>query len=462
MKRFRPSGLWRDPAFLKLWMGQAISQIGSQVSFLALPLLAVVVLKATPVQMGLLTATGAIPSLLFGVHAGAMVDRRARLPLMIAADVARALVLALIPLLWSMGILTMALLYPIAILVGAMGLIFDIAYQALLPTLVGRDRLVEANSKLELSRTAAEIAGPGLAGGLVALLTAPFAIAADALSFAISGLFLWRIRRQVDDRPTSTVSGSVGRAAITGIRLAFNDARLRTLIGSRAALNFFNATLEAVFVLYIVRSLGVSAALLGFAFSIGSVGFLLGALLPQRLERRIGIGRTIACGTVVVALSDLLIPLVRGNLVTVTAVLIVAQFCFGLGLTVFNVGQASLRQALVPDAFLGRVGATARMLNATVVPLGALAGGALGQAVGLRETLLLAACGELLAAVWLWWSPVRRIASLSDAAPALRVPIDDQQTRECRRGKGGNMTRRWSWMPLLTALRRATPISPCS
>lgn len=432
MKHLRPSGLWRDRSFLNIWIGQTISQIGSQVSFLALPLLAVVVLKAAPVEMGLLTATGAIPSLLFGPHAGAMIDRRARLPLMIASDIARALLLGLIPLLWSMGLLTMGMLYPIAFLMGAMELIFDVAYQALVPALVRRDRLVDANSKLELGRTVAEITGPGFAGWLVGAVTAPLAIAADALSFALSALFLWRIRREEPERPAGAKPESVRREAIAGVRLAFGDARLRALIGSRAALNFFNAMLEAVFVLYVVRSLGISAALLGIAFSIGSAGFLVGALLPHRLARRIGIGRTLACGIAVAALSDLLIPLVRGRLPLVIGTLIVAECCFGLGLTLFNVSQASLRQALVPDAFLGRIGATARMMNAALVPVGALLGGVSGQAFGLRETLILAACGELLAALWIWASPVWRIVALPDAASKTGTAAESQKDRECR------------------------------
>lgn len=432
MKRPRPTGLWRDRAFLQLWTGQAVSQIGSQVSFLALPLLAVIILHATPVEMGLLTAVGAIPTLLFGMHAGAMIDRRPRLPLMIASDIARALLFALIPLLWSIGDLTMVLLYPISFLMGAMGLIFDIAYQALVPTLVQRERLMDANSKLELSRTAAEIAGPGVAGWLIGLLTAPLAIAADALSFAISALFLWRIRAHATGRPTVEAPGAVGRDAIAGVRLVFGDERMRSLIGSSVALNFFNAMLEAVFVLFIVRTLNVSPTQLGIAFSIGSLGFMLGALLPQRLAGRIGVGRTLASGIAIAALSDLLIPLVHGQISLVIGTLITAQFCFGLGLTVFNVSQASLRQALVPAAFLGRVGATARVLNAALVPLGAVLGGMAGQVFGLRETLILAACGELLAAMWIWASPLWQIVALPDATSAPRLADERHADRECR------------------------------
>lgn len=451
MKRPRRSGLWRDRAFLHFWVGQAISQVGSQVSFLAMPLLAVVVLHATPVEMGLLTATGAVPSLLFGLHVGALIDQRARLPMMIASDVARALVLAMIPLLWDLGILTMAVLYPIAFLMGAMELIFDIAYQALLPALVRRDRLIDANSKLELSLTAAEIVGPGFAGWLVGVVTAPLAIAADALSFAISALFLWRIRGLINNQPTAGHAQSLRHEAIAGVRLVLGDARLRALVGSRATLNFFNAMLEAVFVLYVVRALGVSAALLGVAFSIGSAGFLLGAVLPQRLSNRIGVGRTIACGVVVAALSDLLIPLVRGRLLLVIGTLVVAECCFGLGLTVFNVSQASLRQALVPDAFLGRIGATARVLNATLVPVAALLGGVAAQAFGLRETLILAACGELLAAMWIWASPVWNIVALPDSPPKPSTTDDRQSDRACRSSDG---------RPIRPRL--APRVSPCS
>ena len=404
--------LWRHPDFLKLWAGQAISQVGSQVTFLALPLVAIVTLDATPTQMGVLTALGAVPPLLIGLHAGVAVDRRRRQPLLVGSDLGRALLLGVIPLAWAFDTLSIGLLYLVALLSGALSLIFDLAYQAFLPAIVRRDQLVDGNSKLELSTTAAEVAGPSLAGGLVQLLTAPVAVAADALSFLASAAFLARLRvvervpPRDGDRPTFLAD------IVQGLHAALGDARLRALIGSRSIIAFFNAMLETVFVLYIVENLGISAGVLGVIFSIGSLGFIAGAPLPKRLATRFGVGASMTFAVAVLALSDLLVPLATGSPLVVMGFLVTAQFFFGLGLTIFNVNQASLRQALVPPEMRGRVGSVVRILPDALIPLGAIAGGLLGTAFGLRETLTVAAAGELLAAVWLWFSPIRSMAEL--------------------------------------------------
>jgi MFS family permease len=406
------ANLWKHPDFLGLWLSQAISQIGSQVTFLALPLTAVLTVDATPGEMGLLTAMGSLPPLLFGLHAGVAVDRRNRRPLIVMSDVGRACLLGTIPVAWLLGVLTMEWLYVIAFLTGALSLIADLAHQALLPVIVAREQLVDANSKMALTATAAEVGGPTLAGSLVQLFTAPIAIAADALSYLFSALVLSRIRTRETGRGRTLPRGRMWHDIMEGLRLALGEARLRALVGTRVLLNFFNAMLEAVFVLYIIRELGVAVALLGIIFSIGGIGFLVGAVLPARLADRIGVGSSMVLGIATVAFSDLIVPLAAGTPVVVAGMLVGAQFFFGLGLTLFNVNQASLRQVLVPHEFLGRVGATVRVLAEGMTPLGAILGGFMGSAIGLRETLILAALGELLAAAWLWASPVRRVRDL--------------------------------------------------
>lgn len=412
--------LWRHGEFRKLWISGAISQIGSQVTFLALPLAAVLTVDASPGQMGVLTAMGSLPLLLFGLPAGVTVDRRQRRPLMIASDVGRAIVLGTIPLAWLLGVLSIEWLYAAAFLTGALSLIAGLAGGALLPAVVPRDQLVDANGKMALTATAAEVAGPTIASTLVQLVTAPVAIAADAVSYLVSAMIVSRMR------VVEAVSPDAGRRArmlpeiVRGLRLAFDDERLRALIGTSVLLNFFNAMLEAVFVIYIIRELGIAVGLIGIIFSIGGVGFLAGALLPARLAGRIGVGASMVLGIATLALSDLLVPLAAGGPAVIAGMLVGAQFFFGIGLTVFNVNGASLRQALVPHAYLGRVGATVRVLAEVMTPLGAIAGGILGSAFGLRETLILAAFGELLAAVWLWRSPVRHVRELP--TPVSAVP----------------------------------------
>jgi MFS family permease len=409
--RFRLTGLWRHPDFVKLWTGQTISLIGSQVTFLALPLTAVLVLNATPAQMGVLTAAGAIPSLLVGLFAGVWVDRRRRRPILIAADLGRAALLLLIPVAALLGVLRIEYLYVVAFLVGTLGLFFDVAHHSFLPSLVGREQLVEGNSKLEISDSVAEIVGPGLAGGLVQLVTAPIAIVVDAISFLISALFLGLIRTpEPAPKPPDEQQNILGEA-VEGLSLVSGNALLRAIAGSMSTLHLFNSVLEAVFVLYVTRELGIGPGLLGLIFASGSVGFLVGALLPGWVSRRFGLGSGIIGGLLLVGLSDLLIPLVGGSGVVMVRILVLmaAQFFFGLGLTIFNIGQVSVRQAITPDHLQGRMNATLNFIAAGSVPLGGLLGGGLGEMIGLRPTLVLAALGEMLAVLWLILSPMRSL-----------------------------------------------------
>lgn len=404
--------LWRHGEFRKLWVSEAISQIGSQVTFLALPLTAVLTVDATPGEMGLLTAMSSLPPLLFGLPVGVAVDRRRRRPLIIMSDVGRAGVLSAIPAAWLLGILTIEWLYVVAFVTGTLSLIAGLAHGALLPAVVPTDQLVDANGKLALTSTVAEVGGPTLATSLIQFFSAPVAIAADAASYLLSALMLSRMRTKEDRGSGVGAHGRYWPDMVQGVRLALGEERLRALVGTRVLLNFFNAMLEAVFVLYIIQELGIAVGLIGIIFSIGGIGFLAGAVMPARLARRIGVGASMVLGIATVALSDLIVPLAVGAPVVVMGLLVGAQFFFGIGLTIFNVNGASLRQALVPHAFLGRVGATVRVLAEGMTPIGAIAGGFLGSAIGLRETLILAACGELLAAVWLWFSPVRQVREL--------------------------------------------------
>ena len=409
------SSLWRHADFLKLWAGQTISLIGSQISFLVLPLVATITLGATPLQMGFLTAASSLPSLIIGLHAGVLIDRHERRPVMIASDIGRAVLLGLIPLSWTIGALSMELLYIVALVGGMLTLFFDVAYQAFLPTIVDRGQLVEGNSKFAQSAAAAEIVGPTLGGWLVQIVTAPFAIVVDALSYLVSALLLARIRTSESKPVREDRSGRLCAEIGEGLRIVLGDPRLRVIVGGRAFLNVFNAMLEAVFVLYVVRSLGVGPGVLGFIFAEGSVGFLVGALLPGRIGARFGVGRATIGGVALVGLSDLLVPLASGSLVVVVPMLVAAQFLFGLGLTVFNVHQTGLGQALVPDHLRGRATATARVLATALIPVGALLGGIAGEAIGLRATLVVAALGELFAAFWIWNSPLRTLWVLPDS-----------------------------------------------
>lgn len=392
--------------FRRLWLAQTLSCIGEQVTYLALPLTAAISLNATPAQMGVLMAMGSLPSLVIGVAAGELVDRHARRPILVAADIGRALLLALIPLAWLTGHLTLPLLYVIALLGGVCSLFFQIAYQAFVPTLLDRARLIEGNSLLELSRSAAEVIGPTLAGGLIQVLKAPLAIAIDACSFLASALLIARIQTH-EDKPTAEATGTpFWRSALMGLQLVGRNTSLRALAVALAAIGMANAVIEAVGILYLVRTIGLAPAVLGAVFAVGSLGFIVGALLPARLVRSFGVGPTLAAAIAVVGLSDLALPLAGHDVRWVALAVGLGQFFFGLGMTVFRVAQISVRQALVPDQLLGRVGGALHLLGWGIAPLGALIGGVLGQVIGLRPTLLLGAILEALIALWIWQSPL--------------------------------------------------------
>jgi MFS family permease len=413
--RRRLTGLWRHADFMKLWGSRTISLLGSGVTTLALPLTAVLTLAATPAQMGVLEAVGALPSLLLGLFAGAWADRCRRRPILIAADLGRALLLTLIPVTAALHLLRIEYLYLVAFLLSTLGLFFGVAYGPFLLSLVGRERLVEGNSRLAVSRSAAEIVGPGLAGGLVQWVTAPMAIVLDALSFLASALLLGLIRAPEAAPEPAEGRQSIWREMAEGLRLVVGHPLLRAIAGCMGTISLFNSILEAVLLLYLTRELGIEAGLVGLIYASGSVGFLVGALLPERAARRFGLGPALVGGILTAALSDLLIPLAGGPILVTVGVLIVAGFFFGLGLTIYNVGQVSLRQAVTPDHLQGRMSATMGLLAASLVPLGGLLGGGLGETIGLRPTLLLAALGEILAVTWLLASPLRSLRAQPEA-----------------------------------------------
>ncbi len=391
--------------FHKLWAGQTVSLLGGAISFLAIPL-AAEALDASPLQMGVLGAAGALPALVFGLSAGAWIDRVRRKPVLVWADIGRGVLLALIPLAALLGVLRLPLLYAVALGSGLLGLFSSVALYSYLPTLLPRDRLAWGNSRLEVSRSAAEIFGEALAGLLVQWFTAPIAILLDALSFFGSAGLVASVR-SVEPTPTAEAEQpSIWRDTTTGLRFVMRNPPLRAVAGTVATLNFFNTVLETVWILYLVRRLGLSAGWIGLVLSIGGVGFLVGALFTERLTRRLGLGRALVGALLLIGLGDLLTPLAAGSTVTIFVVLCVGQILFGLGLTTFNASQVSLRQSLTPDAMQGRMHSVMHVLTVGIVPLGALVGGVLGEAVGLRATLFVAVAGELSAVGWLVRSPV--------------------------------------------------------
>jgi predicted MFS family arabinose efflux permease len=408
-----PKGLLRDPDFLKLWFGQAISRIGSQITLVGLPLTAVLLLGASPLQMGALAGASAAPVLVFGLFAGAWADRLRRRPILIAADLGRAAVLAAVPLAAMLGRLAIVHLYMAAAVNGFLTVLFDVSYQAYLPSLVERENIVEGNSRLALTESIAEIAGPSLTGVLLQTMTAPVAILCDAVSFAASAVSLWLIRKP-EPPPARALESHMGREIAEGLRAAWRDPLLRPLAGRTATAAFFLGFGASLYVLFVTRELGLSAALLGIVISAGGLSNLAGAFLAGRLASRWGIGRTLIGSTLAIGLAMLAAPLARGSVAFCTAVLIASQLC-DAAWPVFSINETSLRQAITPDRLLGRVNAALHLVFQGILPLGALAGGAIAEVIGVRSTLLVGASGMLLSTLWLVCSPVRRVRDLPTA-----------------------------------------------
>jgi MFS family permease len=409
LSRWSPP-LLRERTFRRFWAGQTISHFGDQISGIALPLVGVLALDASPAQMGYLSAAGVAPNLLVSLHAGAFVDRHGRRRLtMIVADWGRALLLATIPVAYWLDALTFAHLYAVAFLTGVFTVFFFVSYNTLFVSLVPRQRYVEGNSLLNGSRAFSFVAGPSVGGFLVQLLSAPFTLLADALSFVASGLFL----NSIDAAEPPTVDAAPGQFT-EGLRYVRRSPTLLAKLAATATINFFNFLFFALFILYASRELDVSPALLGLILGAGAVGGLVGSMTAGRISRRLGVGPAFVLGCVLFPAPFLLVPLAGGPRPLVLALLFVFEFGTGFGVMLLDITGGAIQQALVPDRIRARVSGAYMVVNFGVRPLGALAGGVLGTAIGLRPTLWVAAVGGLAGVLFLLGSPIPRLRELPD------------------------------------------------
>jgi MFS family permease len=412
-----PPPLRRQPEFLKLWAGQTISVFGDQVTILALPLAAVLTLHASAFEMGLLTSLSWLPHLLLSLHAGLWIDRRGRRrQTMIVADLARAAVLATVPLAWAFDALSMPQLYAVAFAVGALSVFFDLSWSTLFVAIVPRRDFVEANSKLFQSRALSFVAGPSIAGFLVQVLRAPLAVLADALSFLGSAAFLSRISAVEPEPEPQDPSLTQRQRLSAGLSFIFRNAMFRASLLSFATINFFNLMFFALFVLYATRELHVRPGLLGVLLGAGAVGGLLGAVIAPRLSRRLGVGRSLMLGTVLFPLPLALVPAATGPRPVVLAMLFAAEFLSGLGVMILDVNGNSLNAALIPDRLRARVSGAHRVINYGVRPVGSLLAGLLASWIGLRATLWVSSLGAVLGVLWLLPSPIPALRELPETA----------------------------------------------
>ena len=409
-------GLWRHADFLKLWSAESVSQLGSQVTALALPLVAIVTLGVSAFEVALLGVIEFAPFILVSLPAGVWVDRMRRKQILVVADLGRALLLATIPLAYWLDALSIWQLYAVGFAFGVLTVFFDVAYQSYLPSLVDRARLVEGNAKLEVSRSGAQIAGPSLAGPLIDVLTAPVALAADAVSFLSSAFFLFGIKRQEQLPERKQDAKPKMRAELAeGLRYVLGHRYLRWIAASTATFNFFSSVMFAIFLVYAVRELDLSPTALGFIFAVGNVGYLVGAVVTSRVSGRLGVGPTIVLGAAMGA-ATLLIPLApKGSPIPF---LVAAQAIVGFGLPVYNVTQVSLRQAITPERLQGRMNSVMRFIVWGVMPLGSILGGTLASAIDLRVAIWVGAIGMSFAFLPVLLSPVRSLQDVPEPADA--------------------------------------------
>ena len=432
--RTDPAGtLWRHRNFLLLWAGQSVSEMGSAITQLALPLTAVVALGASTFQVGLLTSAATAAFALIALPAGALVDRWVKRPLMIWCDTARMLIIGSVPLAAALHVLTLGQLYVVAVTAGVCTVFFDVAYQSYLPVVVAREQLVDGNGKLGATQSFAQVAGPGLGGALVGLVGAASAMAVDAISYAVSVASLLAIR--VREEAPRSEGGRAGLRAEIGEGLSFvlRHPILRKITACTGTANLFGSMGMALEIVFLVRVLGVRPADTGLLIAVASLGGVAGGLLAGRLGRRIGSARIVWYSMLVFGFPQLLIPLAAPG--WRVAAFAVGMACFSFSAVVYNVAQVSYRQAICPPRLLGRMNAAIRWVVWGTIPIGALLGGVLGTLAGVRTTLWIAYAGSWAAGWWVFFSPLRRQRDLEDhGAPGGGVP--GQGGRERADGAG--------------------------
>lgn len=414
------AGLWRHRDFMLLWGGQTVSEMGSAVTQLALPLSAVVLLNASTFEVGLLTSAATAAFALIALPAGAIVDRRTKRGIMLACDVARAVIIGSVPLAWALGILTLAQLYVVALATGVATVFFDVSYQSYLPVLLRAEHLMDGNGKLGATQSFAQLAGPGLGGGLVGAVGAAGAMTADAISYVVSVASLLGIRVREQPGSSAQAAGPGGRRSLRaeiaeGLRFVVGHPILRKVVACTGTSNLFSSMSMAVEIVFLVRVLHVRPAFTGALFALAAAGGVLGGIFAGRIARRIGTARIIWYSILVLGLPGFLPALAQPGW-------LVALFPIGYGAfmftaVVYNVAQVSYRQTVTPPQLMGRMNAAVRWIVWGTMPLGGLLGGVLGAAIGVRPTIAIGLAGSWAAGWWVFFSPLRRMRDIP-AAPA--------------------------------------------
>lgn len=407
--------LLRAPDFRRFWIGQSISVLGDQITLLAMPLVAVLILHADAGQMGLLTAAGLLPNLILSLPAGVWLDRvRRRRRVMIVADLGRAVLVAAVPVAWALGWLTLELLFVVAFAAGCLAVLFDVLWATVFVSVAPRERYVEGNALLSGSRSLAWVIGPGVSGGFVQVFGAPLTLLLDALSYVASAASLRRIR--AEEPPIEADQAGIRERLLAGLVFIARDPIMRPTLTAVGTINLFNLAFSALFVLYATSELGVSPGVLGLVLGTGAVGGVLGAVVAARIGRRIGLGPAYALGCLLFPVPLILVPLAGGAPPLVLATLFVAEFGAGLGVMILDINAGAIILARTPDRIRARATGAFRFVNYGIRPIGALMGGLLGEAIGVRPTLLVVSIAGSLGVLWLVGSPVLGLRELPEAS----------------------------------------------
>ena len=399
-----PRSLWRDRNFLTMWSGQTLSQFGEQISLLGVPVLAVVLLHSTAFEVGVLNASGLAAFLLIGLPAGAWIDRMRKRHVMIAADIVRALALAAIPVLWSLGMLHIWQLYAVAFVIGVATVFFDVSYQSLTPSLVPAPQIAEANGKLESTAQVAHLTGPAIAGWLIGVVSAPFAMIATAGTYAASFVALAFTRDSEQLRPAHE-HGRLVHEIGEGLRWVFGNRALRRIVATTGTSNLFNTISVTILPLFLLRELGMTPQAMGLILSLGAVGGLLGAIATPHLVRRVGEGPAIPLSALAFSLVSVFLPIAAMVPQLAFPLLVVQGFVMSFCVLVYNITQVTFRQRITPPRLLGRMNASIRFVVWGVMPIASLAAGALATWLGIIPTMWIGAIGQLASAVFVVTGP---------------------------------------------------------
>lgn len=410
-----------DSDFLKCWFGQGTSFLGTQISLIAVPIIAAVTLDASPLALGFLYACGQLPALLFGLFAGAWLDRQKRRPVMIVADLARTVLTLVVPVAAWYGWLSIPLLCLVLFGLGTLTIFFDIAHLSYVPSLIDRSQLIAANSRLEATASGAQVVGPAVGGLLVGLLTGPGALVIDAGSYVISAIALRSIHKP-ESQPGVIAQGEPMRQRIaSGLRFVRSQPALRALAGCSAVTNLFGFAFLAVYVAFMVRELGLSDFQIGLVFATGGVGALIGSVLAGRCSDRFGTGRTLIAAQLGFGLSGMLVPVAVLTPAVALPLVVAAEFLQWLMLLIYSVNAISLRQRVTSDELQGRLHATFAVLTRGFQPIGSILGGVVASVIGLSLTLVVSEIGMMLGVLFLIASPLRHnagVTAIASATPA--------------------------------------------